>query len=81
MKNYKVNEKSWDNFLNNAMDPHSDHSNFKVTFKELTKKFGQPYMLFCKAMWEANENVMSEEEFCIMNGNIPKGFFDKVIKN
>jgi len=28
----------------------------------------------------ANEGVQIEEEFCKMNTNMPKGFFEKVIK-
>lgn len=75
-----VKKQAWDNFINNAMDCESDTSNFKVPFKVLSKKYGQAYIVFCRAMWEANEGVMTEEEFIKMNGNMPKSFFDKVIK-
>lgn len=74
----EVKKPAWDNFLS-IMDGESDVSNFKVDFKVLSKKYGQAYIVFCKAMWEANEGVMTIEEFISMNGNMPRGFFDKVI--
>ena len=61
------------------MDPESDTSNFKFPFKVMSKKFGQAYIVFCKAMWEANDGIMSEDEFMVMNGGMPRGFFEKVI--
>ena len=79
-KGYKINDKSWNHFLNSAFDIKSTTSNFKFEFKDLTKKFGQPYMLFCKEMWLANCDVMTSEEFRKFNGNIPESFFNKVIK-
>lgn len=77
----EVKKQAWDNFIENAMDPESDTSNFKHPFKVLTKKYGQAYIVFCKAMWEANEGVMTQDEFMVMNGEIPRVFFDKVISN
>jgi len=76
----EVKKQAWDNFIENAMDPESDSSNFKVPFKVLSKKYGQSYIVFCKAMWEANDDVMTEEEFMKMNGEMPRGFFEKMIK-
>lgn len=75
-----VKPQAWDAFFKGACDFESDTSNFKVPFKILTKKYGQAYMVFCKEMWKANEDVMSEEEFRTMNGNMPEPFFNKVIK-
>lgn len=77
----EVKKDAWDKFINDAMDPDSDTSNFKVDFKVLSKKYGQPYIVFCKEMWKANEGVMTCNEFMKMNGNMPKGFFDSVISN
>lgn len=57
----------------------SDDSNFKVDFKVLTKKYGRDFVDYCKIVWESCKEFQTEEEFCKMNGNIPKGFFDKVI--
>ncbi len=64
-----------------VFDYESNTSNFKVSFKDLTTKYGAEYIVFCQAMWEANDDVMTEEEFISMNGNMPKAFFEKVIKN
>jgi hypothetical protein len=75
-----VKTQAWENFFENACDFESDTSNFKVPFKVLTKKFGQAYMVFCKEMWKANEGVMTEEEFRVMNGDMPEGFFNNAIK-
>lgn len=66
--------------FNDIFDFESNTSNFKVDFKELTSKYGSDYIPFCQAMWQANDGVMTEEEFMIMNGNMPKGFFEKVVK-
>lgn len=77
----EVKKQAWDNFIENAMDPESDTSNFKYPFKVMSKKFGQAYIVFCRAMWEANEGIMTEDEFMVMNGGMPKSFFDKVISN
>ena len=76
----EIKKDAWNNFIKNAMDGESNDSNFKVTFKVLSKKYGRAYIVFCKAMWEANDGVMTENEFIKMNGEMPKPFFDKVIK-
>lgn len=77
----EVKKQAWDNFIENAMDPESDTSNFKHSFKVMSKKFGQAYIIFCREMWEANEGVMTEDEFMAMNGGMPRGFFERVISN
>ena len=66
--------------FDDIFDCESDISNFKVDFKELTSKHGVDYISFCQAMWQANEGIMTEDEFMKMNGNMPKGFFEKVVK-
>ena len=63
-----------------AMDFESDTSNWKYDFKVMSKRYGRDFIDTMKAMWSANYDVQTEDEFCEMNG-IPKGFFDKVIKN
>ncbi len=55
-------------------------TNFKVGFDVLTKKFGQAYIEFCRAMWEANDGVMDEDEFMRMNGGMPRSFFERTIR-
>lgn len=62
------------------VDFESDEQNFNVTFKVATKKYGRDFIELVKAMWEANDEVQTEEEFCKMNCNMPKPFFEKVIK-
>lgn len=75
----EIKKQAWDNFIDNAIDLESDTSNFKIPFKVLSKKYGQAYIVFCKAMWEANDGIMTEDEFRVINGNMPKEFFEKVI--
>jgi len=74
----EIKTAAWEHFISH-MDSESDVSNFTKDFKFMSKKCGQAYIVFCKAMWEANEGVMTEDEFMVMNGNMPRGFFDKVI--
>jgi hypothetical protein len=62
------------------MDFESDVQNFKVDFKVATKRYGREFISIVKAMWEANDGVQTEEEFCEMNCNMPKGFFENKIR-
>jgi hypothetical protein len=71
---------AWNNFMD-SFDMESDVNNFKYDFKIMTKKYGQAYMEFCKAQWSANDGVQTEEEFMRMNANMPRSFFDKVVKS
>lgn len=66
--------------IHEVIDYDSDDQNFTVDFKTLTKKYGPEYIAICQAMWQANEDVMTEDEFMKMNGNMPRGFFEKVVK-
>jgi hypothetical protein len=75
----EIKKEAWDNFMT-IVDFESDDTNFKIGFKEITKKYGRAYIEYCKSMWEANEGIQSEEEFCKMNGNMPIGFFNNKIK-
>jgi len=45
----------------------------------MSKKYGNAFIVYCKAAWQANVGVQTEDEFCKMNANMPRGFFDKVI--
>lgn len=74
-----IKKPAWDNFIE-SMDFESDENNFKYEFKIMTKKYGQAFIAFCRAAWQANEGVQTEEEFCRMNANMPKSFFDKAVK-
>ena len=76
---FNIKKDAWDNFMT-SFDYESDTSNFKYDFKQMTKMFGKAYIEYCKAMWEANDGVQSEEEFCKMNANMPMVFFDKTVK-
>ena len=63
-----------------VIDFNNESSNFTISFKELTKKYGMEYIAICQAMWGANEGVMPEEEFMKINGDMSKGFFENAIK-
>tara|TARA_R110000868_G_C10842607_1_gene760177 strand:- start:395 stop:631 length:237 start_codon:yes stop_codon:yes gene_type:complete len=74
-----IKKDAWDNFIS-AMDFDSDDKNFIYDFKVMTKKYGQAYIAYCRAMWEANEGVQSEDEFMKMNAEMPRAFFEKAIR-
>lgn len=78
-KKFDIKEDAWKKFMDEAIDPDSTTSNFRYDFKVLSKKYGQAYIEFCRAMWFANEGVMSKEEFMAFNGNMPEGFFNNLI--
>jgi len=75
----EVKKEAWSKFLN-TMDFESETSNFKIKFSELTKKYGNAYIVFCRAMWESNDGIMSEDEFMVINGEMPRAFFDKNVR-
>tara|TARA_R110000868_G_scaffold76573_6_gene220184 strand:- start:13397 stop:13633 length:237 start_codon:yes stop_codon:yes gene_type:complete len=75
----EIKKDAWDNFMT-SFDYESDVNNFKHDFKHMTRYYGVAYIEYCRAMWSANEGIHTEDEFCKMNGNMPKGFFDKTIK-
>ena len=75
----EIKKEAWEKFLD-IMDFESETSNFKISFKDITKKYGNAYIAFCKAQWSANDDVMTEDEFMKMNGDMPRGFFEKNIK-
>ncbi len=75
----EIKSEAWNKFID-SIDFDSDTNNYKYDFKIMTKKYGNAFIECCKAAWMANEGVQIEEEFCKMNTNMPKGFFEKVIK-
>lgn len=72
----EVKNDAWEKFTN-IFDFESDVSNFKISFKDITKKYGNAYIEFCKSAWATNDGVMTEEEFMKMNGDMPRPFFVK----
>lgn len=75
----EVKKEAWEKFIG-IMDFESNTSNFKIPFEQITKKYGNAFITFCKAAWSANDDVMTEEEFMKMNGDMPRSFFEKNIK-
>jgi hypothetical protein len=61
------------------MDFESDVNNFKYDFKTMTKKYGNAFIEWSKAAWEANGDVQTPEEFMKMNADMPRSFFDNVV--
>lgn len=70
---------NWNRFVREGLLV-GEESNVKFTFKKMSKKFGLCYINYVKAAWEANAGCFTEEEFCVINGNVPQGFFDKKVK-
>jgi len=70
---------AWRNFMK-SVDFESTESNFKYEFKDMSKRYGQAYIEYCRAAWIANDNILTEEEFRQINGDIPEGFFNNIIK-
>ena len=62
-----------------AMDFESDTNNWKYPFDRMTNFYGRDFIEMLKAMWQANGDAQTEDEFCVMNG-VPKSFFEKTIK-
>lgn len=75
----EVKSEAWKNFLE-SFDFESDDRNFKYDFVHMTKKYGNAYIEHCRAAWAVNDGVMSDDEFCRINGNMPIGFFNSKIK-
>lgn len=45
----------------------------------MSKAYGLAYIEYLQAAWQANAGCLTEEEFCRVNGGVPKGFFDKKV--
>ena len=75
----EIKKRAWSRFIREALNSEGDKTNFNFEFDVLSKRYGQVYIAFCRAMWVGNDGVMSEKDFRLMNGNMPKGFFEKVI--
>lgn len=70
---------NWSRFVHDGLVL-GENSNVKFPFGKMCKKFGLCFINYTKAAWEANAGCLTEEEFCAINGGIPKGFFDKKVK-
>lgn len=55
-------------------------NSFTVPFKDLTRYFGRDYIQFCADAWAANDGCLTEAEFVVVNGNMPRKFFERTIK-
>ena len=67
--------------LAEVFDYDNEEKNFTVSFKVLTKKYGLAFKEYAKAAWEANDDILTEEEFTKLNGDMPTAYFRKVIKS
>lgn len=67
--------------IENIIDFENDDKNFTMDFTKAGKKVGRDFIEMIQAMWASNGGSQTEEEFCKMNGDIPKGFFDNKVKN
>lgn len=70
---------NYNRFINETMDFESDELNFKFDFNILTRKYGKAYISYISAAWAANDNILTVEEFCNLNGEIPMQIFNKLI--
>lgn len=71
--------------LSEVMTSDSEISNFNTSFKNLTRKYGEAYIFYLHAAWAANfvdnKQILSDDEFVSLNGNMPRGFFEKIVKS
>lgn len=65
--------------INEAMDFESDIYNWKYPFDKMCKFYGKDFIVLIKVMWDINNDVQTEDEFCTMN-SLPKKFFEQNIK-
>lgn len=77
----KATDKQWNEFVKAVIDTESETSNVKGEFVAISKKHGAAYIDYLKSAWICNKDFMSEEEFCRINGNVLKSFFENKIKN
>lgn len=78
-KSKVFSKETWDKFID-TIDFNSEVNNFKLDFKNMTKKCGQQYIDYCINSWLTNFDILSEEEFCRINANMPLDFFKNKIK-
>ena len=79
MHTSKPNESN--RFVREFIDTESDTSNIKGDFAKMSRMCAVPYFEFLRAQWEVSKDIMSEENFCKMNGNVPQKFFEKNVRD
>ena len=60
-----ISQQEWVRFLNETVD-YKGKTNFKFSFKDLSKKYGKCYISYLKAAYLAKD-TLSDEEFCRLN--------------
>jgi len=68
----------WNRFVKEGLVIDGE-SNVVAPFKKMSKRFGLAYIQYLQAAWQANGDCMTAAEFCVINGDVPKGFFDKKV--
>ena len=69
----------WARLVSEGLQEDGD-SNVRLPFKKMSKKFGLAYIEYLQAAWKANAGCLTEDEFCEINGGVPRGFFDKKVR-
>lgn len=76
----ELKQDEWNRLVTEGLSD-DGQSNTRFPFSTMSKKFGLAWLEYCKVAWQANEGCMSEDEFCKINGEIPRKFFETKIKS
>lgn len=74
-----MNPKDWNRLLDKGLC-YNGETNINYEFSKMTKLFGLAYIEYLKAAYKAKE-ILSDEDFCRLNGSIPIKFLENKIKN
>lgn len=80
MKLFHSTDEEWHNFVKNWVS-YDDKSNVKSEFSKLSKSGGIAYMEYLQTAWVVCKDSMTEADFCNINGNVPRKFFETKIKD
>lgn len=76
----RPNQKQWNDFVKKYMK-FDGESNVTADFSALSKTQGVAYFEYLRVAWIATREHFTEDEFCRINGNVPKKFFEKNVRD
>lgn len=74
---FECSIEGWNSLMEKGLSV-SGQTNTKFNFNEMCKRFPRAYLSYLEASYLANEGFLTDEEFCIINGNVPISFLKRL---
>lgn len=74
-----MNNNNWTRLLDKGLN-FEGTTNTNYPFPRMSKDFGLEFIEYLRAAYLAKDEL-TDEEFCKINGDVPRGFLEKKVKN